>query len=193
MKGIVKSELTLGIASLQPIYEAQMRFSKINIVCGVNSSGKSMLNKLLYCLLMPSTSEGKCITNNYAKNSFKTFINHHIARISLKEGKKDDIALEKVRNIITSILDNWEDNPPSTDYYHRQYSKLKNSIDKSMLSTNKVCIQDIENLEKIVKSIENQDSIQAKVNNMLLESEFDTQNLKTSEKSRITLEHIRRL
>ena len=45
------ADLNLNIKDFGQIYEANIEIDKINVVCGVNSCGKSTISKLLYCYL----------------------------------------------------------------------------------------------------------------------------------------------
>ena len=45
------ADLKLNLKDFGQIYEANIEIDKINVVCGVNSCGKSTISKLLYCYL----------------------------------------------------------------------------------------------------------------------------------------------
>ena len=47
----MKSECNLTIRNLGVIDEADIDITKINVVGGVNSSGKSTISKILYCFM----------------------------------------------------------------------------------------------------------------------------------------------
>ncbi len=54
-------DLQLEIEDFGPIHKANINIGKLNIVGGVNASGKSTASKLLYCFLLAGSPEGEKI------------------------------------------------------------------------------------------------------------------------------------
>ena len=52
-------DLQLEIEDFGPIHKANINIGKLNIVGGVNASGKSTASKLLYCFLLAGSPEGE--------------------------------------------------------------------------------------------------------------------------------------
>lgn len=64
----MKSECNLTIRNLGVIDEADIDITKINVVGGVNSSGKSTISKILYCFLKSPKSPEKLLENEGFRN-----------------------------------------------------------------------------------------------------------------------------
>ena len=64
----MKSECNLTIRNLGVIDEADIDITKINVVGGVNSSGKSTISKILYCFLKSQGSPEKLLENEGFRN-----------------------------------------------------------------------------------------------------------------------------
>ena len=54
----------LSIKNFGPIKNADIEVNKLNIIGGINGSGKSSSSKLLYCLLIANSKEGNYLANN---------------------------------------------------------------------------------------------------------------------------------
>ena len=57
----MQNETKFHIKNFGPINEANLNINKINIVAGVNASGKSLSSKLLFCFLTSMSEKGKFI------------------------------------------------------------------------------------------------------------------------------------
>ena len=64
----MKSECNLTIRNLGVIDEADIDITKINVVGGVNSSGKSTISKIMYCFLKSQDSPEKLLENEGFRN-----------------------------------------------------------------------------------------------------------------------------
>ena len=64
----MKSECNLTIRNLGVINDADIDISKINVVGGLNSSGKSTISKILYCFLKSQGSPEKLLENEGFEN-----------------------------------------------------------------------------------------------------------------------------
>lgn len=53
----MENDLILDIDNVGPISHAKINIGKINVVGGINSSGKSTASKLLYCFLRANSNK----------------------------------------------------------------------------------------------------------------------------------------
>ena len=70
----MQNEFKLNIENFGPINEAKLDINNLNVVGGVNASGKSFSARLLFCIVTALSNEGKRINNQSVKNLFKDFI-----------------------------------------------------------------------------------------------------------------------
>lgn len=65
------NDMTLEIKNVGPIADAKIDVGKINIVGGVNGTGKSMSSKLLYCFLKANSKNNGYLAYNMLTNKIK--------------------------------------------------------------------------------------------------------------------------
>ena len=66
--------MELDIENFGSINEAHIKLRKINIIAGVNGSGKSTSSKLLSCFLTANSKDGHYLSNNSIYERFVSFI-----------------------------------------------------------------------------------------------------------------------
>ena len=64
MQNVIK----FNIDKFGPINKANFDLNKLNIVGGVNASGKSFSSRLLFCIITALSDEGKKIDNEAVKS-----------------------------------------------------------------------------------------------------------------------------
>ena len=69
---IMESDLILEIDNVGPISHAKIDIGKINVVGGINSSGKSTASKFLYCFLKSNSQSGSDIVLNNGLRLLRT-------------------------------------------------------------------------------------------------------------------------
>ena len=65
------SNLNLDIHDFGPINQANIELKKLNIIAGINGSGKTTSSKLLYCFLTSNSNESDYLAN---KSIYKRFL-----------------------------------------------------------------------------------------------------------------------
>ena len=73
----MSDEIEFNIYNFGPINEAKLKINKLNVIGGVNASGKSFSARLLFCIMTALSDEGKRIDNNGVKELFNTVIDKH--------------------------------------------------------------------------------------------------------------------
>ncbi|WP_296874457.1 AAA family ATPase [uncultured Methanobrevibacter sp.] len=117
-------EIEFNIYNFGPINEAKLKINKLNVVGGVNASGKSFSARLLFCIMTALSDEGKRIDNNGVKELFKAIIDKYDLSFSQISSDK----LETINSILTSklnsLMESWEDYDVSYEYFNEFYSKF---------------------------------------------------------------------
>ena len=70
----MKNNLCLNISNFGLIEKANINLSKINVIAGNNSTGKTTLSKLLFCFLTAMSGEGIYLANRSVYDNFFNFI-----------------------------------------------------------------------------------------------------------------------
>ena len=76
------SNLNLEIHNFESIKQASIELKKLNVIAGINGSGKTTSSKLLYCFLESNSYEGDYLANKSIYNRFESMID--ILKIALK-------------------------------------------------------------------------------------------------------------
>ena len=104
-------DLQLEIEDFGPIHKANINIGKLNIVGGVNASGKSTASKLLYCFLLAGSPEGEKI---YFEDcllqlceSFKS-VSHDLNKNNLLIKGNKEIS-EIYENLVNLMPENYEE------------------------------------------------------------------------------------
>lgn len=182
-------KLILEVENFNPIKHAHMDIRKINIIGGINASGKSTLSKFLFCFLTSISDEGKYIANQNVKNSFSRFIMYWSGNYILNNseiGYDETSKYEQLNNIITQ----WDNNNSSINYFLEKYTTLKNIIDNSDLRNNDRCIEDLKTIKDTIENYKDITSRYVRVTNTLLRSEYDSSQLGTFKDAKVKLNGI---
>ena len=85
----MENQMVLEISDFGLINEAKIDLKKINVIAGINGSGKSTSSKLLFCFLTAISKEGIYLANRSLYDNLLTFIlewnnklNNHFASVS---------------------------------------------------------------------------------------------------------------
>lgn len=117
--GVKMSEkLELNINKFGPINQSCIEISKINVVGGINGSGKSFVAKLIYCFLIGLSKEGKLISNNAVKSLFMDFINGY-------EFQSNNYSHLNIKNQAYDLMMNWDDTRVDYNYFHEFLTDFK--------------------------------------------------------------------
>lgn len=92
----MKEILNLEIKNVKSIHEANIEINKINVIGGVNGSGKSTVSKIFYSFLKANSEDRK----TYLHKDFIGCINHHIEYLV-----DEKIDVEDIPELLTSEED----------------------------------------------------------------------------------------
>ena len=142
--------LNLEIEGFGLINEAKIEISKINVVGGVNASGKSTASKILYCFL-------KAMSLNRQEYVLSTILLSLNKFINIMEAPKRDVEFNNISNEKFTMDDNFEDILKAYVYAKDTYDRLGASyfetpIDELMIDL----VDEIESLFPVLIDKENQ-------------------------------------
>ena len=174
----MQNKSKLNIKNFGPINEANLDINRINIVGGKNASGKSFSSKLLFCFLTSLSDKGKIIENNGMYTAFHMAISHFINRIS--HFSSDKISYNKIllKNELESLLDNWNFNEISYEYFLDVYMKFEKLIADNNILIDESTKQELDSLKQGIEFNKDKYSYLGRVINFLLLSEFGESSLK---------------
>ena len=156
------NKMTLEIDNLGAISHSIIDMNQINIIGGVNSSGKSTSSKLLYSFLTSVSTKGSFLANKSINERFLPLM------LILRNAFSDDSPnYLKLNSLINTI-----DSRDSKDIFN-DFLEIYDSNDfdaKDNLS------HDIENIRNIIEINESEDKY-AYIMNVLLNSEFKLNNV----------------
>ena len=126
----MQNKINFKINNFGPINEANIDINQINILGGINGSGKSFSSKLLFCFLTSLSNQGKIIENQGIFSSYDSFINRWINNFSRSNQDSIEYDFGELSEEINSLMLNWEENNISYEYLEDFFLKFKNIIDK---------------------------------------------------------------
>jgi len=97
------------IKDFGPIKEAEIEIGKINVIAGVNGSGKSTASKILYSFLVSLTNQGNYYHNNLIDDILGDISNFQIDGFGKTDNSNSEYTKDlilKIRNVRHKILDN---------------------------------------------------------------------------------------
>ena len=164
------TKINLDINNFGPLKTARIGLKKINIIAGINGSGKTILSKLLYSFLLSNSKERNYLANQNIDKQINSII------IELKNKFSSDLKnLEKLTMLKNNL-------PDITDEKYNVKIKnciasLKEIIDKTK-PLNKHYKNQIELIENVLKDNETKTKKYFNLSNNLLNSEFDFHDIK---------------
>ena len=69
------NRLTMNVKNFGPIQNANICLKKLNIIAGINGSGKTTSSKLLYCFLISNSKESNYLANKSINDRYDALIN----------------------------------------------------------------------------------------------------------------------
>lgn len=163
--------MNLNINNFGPINKAKIELNKLNVIAGVNGSGKTTSSKLLYCFLTSNSNEKDYLANITIDERFKTLITSLYYDVEF-----DSETLNKLKKLIDAF-------PRLTDKIYNDKLKncinsLKIIINESQINNKDVYLEKLNTVETAleVNSIEHRKFFE--VSNVLLNSEFRYKDLK---------------
>lgn len=156
------SDLNLKIDNLGPINNADIKIGKINVIGGLNATGKSTASKLLYCFL----KGGSVNRQEFAYSLIEPKISHIVRMANRKKYMVDDdyeifdmpqsSLLDQYKMIRNNMVHNNQSNFSDSSFYSR--------------------MRDIDKQIEVIE--ENGDKLYVSLLRKLLFSEFNYRNLK---------------
>lgn len=131
-------DFKLKIENFGPINKADLNISKINIIAGKNASGKTTINKLIYCILTAFSTDGEYLAYESMKDRFNSLIAESL-KIPYSE-------TSKITGILNIQLDLATENNSNMKTIEESYDKLESIIESG---------EDFENKKYILSMIKN--------------------------------------
>lgn len=161
--------MELDIENFGSINEAHIKLRKINIIAGVNGSGKSTSSKLLSCFLTANSKDGHYLSNNSIYERFVSFILYWHNKIS--SNQSDNVNLDGMLTLIGDNI-NLHDNTFNA-VLTKKFKILKEMVNQLQFTDKDKFEEDLSNIEKLIEVNDNENHRYFNVSNVLLNSEFN--------------------
>ncbi len=155
--------MNLKLNNIGPINQADINIAKINVVGGVNSSGKSLVSKILYCFLKSQIEDesfdylmdSEDLTNfKFSETSFESeFVPEeifYIESISMLDLKDLDILRVNHISTVKEALESDENN--SNPKIEEILSKIQNIIKKDCSKADSAGIKEIGIIQNLLQN-----------------------------------------
>ena len=174
----MQNKINFKINKFGPINEANININQINILGGINGSGKSFSSKLLFCFLTSLSNQGKIIENQGILSSFDSFVNRWVNNFSRSNQDSIEYDFGELSEEINTLMLNWQENNINYDYLEDFFLKFKNIIDKYGLLKNESCKNDLDLIKETIDINKNEYGYITRVINYLLFVEFGQSQMK---------------
>lgn len=155
------AEMLLEIENLGLINKANLDIGKINVIVGKNSTGKSTSSKFLFSLLTAASSEGTQLANMDIHSKLLNFV--------LYWGTKGSQEMEdKFKQIRNSLMHH----SVSSELFEDIYNDIAVILENYDFKDKDLCIDDLNDLFRIIKLNKDEYSRYITVFNALIESEY---------------------
>ena len=157
---MMAAEMLLEIENLGLINKANLEIGKINVIVGKNSTGKSTSSKFLFSLLTAASSEGIQLANNDIYSRLLNFVMYW----GNKGPQEMEDKFKQIRNslIHNSISSNFED----------IHDNIVFTLENYDFKDKELCINDLNDLFRIIKLNRDEYFRYLTVFNALIESEY---------------------
>lgn len=174
----MENETKLHIKNFGPINEANLNINKINIVGGINASGKSFSSKLLFCFLTSMSDKGKFIESNGVYGTFHMTVTRLINKMS--HFSQDKISYNNIllKNELESLLHSWDFNEISYEYFLNFYMKFEKIITDNNILIDESSKEELDSLKQGIEFSKDKYNYLGRVINFLLLAEFGETSLK---------------
>ena len=157
----MKINSCLNILNFGPIEKANINLSKVNIIAGNNSTGKSTSSKLLFCFLTAMSSEGLYLANRSLYDNFIKFI--------LNWNNKLNNKLSNIELPQKSLYDK---------YFNEDFLKIQSQLETIGLNEEfpdkNSFFEELNNLNKLININSNDDKKFHRVLKALFQKEFNS-------------------
>lgn len=166
------SNINLDITDFGPINKANIELKKLNVIAGVNGSGKTTSSKLLYCFLTSNSDEKEYLANMSINRRIRSTINYLLDEFEFEF--KNYLELS---NLKSELLFKSTDKSYKTQFTDN-INLLKKIVNESQIKNKEEYIEKINAIEYAleINSIEHRQFFE--VSSSLLNSEFRINDLK---------------
>ncbi len=155
------AEMLLEIENLGLINKANLDIGKINVIVGKNSTGKSTSSKFLFSLLTAASSEGTQLANMDIHSKLLNFVLYW----GTKGSQEMDDKFKQIRNSLMH-------HSVSSELFDDIYSNIALTLENYDFKDKDLCIDDLNDLFRIIKLNKDEYSRYITVFNALIESEY---------------------
>ena len=152
----MSTKMLLEIENLGLINKVDLEIGKINVIVSKNSTGKSTLSKFLFSLLTAVSSEGTQLANRDITSKLLNFLKYWETRGPLEMGEN----FKQIRNSLAH--NSFED----------IYSKITHILEHHDFKDKELCINDLNDLFRIIELNNDECYRYLTVFNALIESEY---------------------
>ena len=153
--------MLLEIENLGLINKANLDIGKINVIVGKNSTGKSTSSKFLFSLLTAASSEGTQLANMEIHSKLLNFVLYW----GTKGSQEMDDKFKQIRNSLMR-------HSVSSELFDDIYSNIALTLENYDFKDKDLCIDDLNDLFRIIKLNKDEYSRYITVFNALIESEY---------------------
>ena len=153
--------MLLEIENLGLINKANLDIGKINVIVGKNSTGKSTSSKFLFSLLTAASSEGIQLANMDIHSKLLNFVLYW----GTKGSQEMDDKFKQIRNSLMR-------HSVSSELFDDIYSNIALTLENYDFKDKELCINDLNDLFRIIKLNKDEYSRYITVFNALIESEY---------------------
>ena len=171
----MQNKINININNFGPINKADIDINRINVIGGVNSSGKSFSSKLLFCFLTAVSKQGDKIDNNSVRELFENFINNHAGHFSFNEDSSGNGF--PLNQKLISLMDNWDPNSIDFKFLNNFFIKFKDILEDYDILNDEICKNELSNIQNIIEKHEKPFNHVQNVLNFLISIEFQGNSL----------------
>ncbi|MEE1128467.1 MAG: AAA family ATPase [Methanobrevibacter sp.] len=155
------AEMLLEIENLGLINKADLEIGKLNVIVGKNSTGKSTSSKFLFSLLTAASNEGTQLANNDIHSKLLNFVLYW-------ETKGPQEMEDKFKQIRNSLIHN----SISSELFEDIHDNIAFTLENYDFKDKELCINDLNDLFRIIKLNKDEYFRYLTVFNTLIESEY---------------------
>lgn len=163
----MSKKMELDIENFGSINEAHIKLRKINIIAGVNGSGKSTASKLLFCLLYANSNDGYYLANEGIYDKYIDIISYWRRKLN-RENKR---VLDNCSFLISSRIR--KDDDKFNEYLDKTINQIYENIESVDFNGKNEFINDLKDIEKLIDFNKDFSQRYFSISNVLLNSEFD--------------------
>ena len=184
----MEKDLVLSINDFGPIINAKININQINVVAGINATGKSTISKILYSLLTAISKEGDFIANNNMKKLFEDYIFTWGRNYMAYNESSMEINVNKDYEELTALLQKWPRKWGTYAAYLDFYKDVESISKKLNLLEQEECKNHLNRIKNTIEENRNIYIQYLKVIKYIINTEIDFSQ-DHSEKTFITLKN----